>query len=298
LGLRVASGTLAGKNIQCFAHPNFRREAGKDMLDKITRKTARSLKKCKREVIKELQLSEAQYRKRMRELESLISRKEQQNGLLEKKNAQLAMEVQKLQAEHQDGSSVTSSNKLYNLPVEFCSSPAPLVPLIRMHSSSSSSSGSSSFPNSTNTGVYPASCYNSYGNSRPGSPSQGTNMNSSLAPSLSSTPHPNYYSLSRTTSSSASSMCGNLPAEAGEPMLEMVSDYSEESPLFYKDFSQFYANGFSSNNVGGLSQNQRATLAPANQCHEVGGVYMEDAMLLDSLDEIEQGSAPSAPLSQ
>jgi len=75
-GFKTISSSASGKNIQCFAHPNFHRNC-KDSLDKITRKTAKSLKKCKREIIKELQNSEVEYRKRLKEIEVLNEKMEQ-----------------------------------------------------------------------------------------------------------------------------------------------------------------------------------------------------------------------------
>lgn len=59
------------------------------MLDTITRKTAKNVKKCKGEIIKELQHVEAEYRKRFRDMES-------RNQQLERKNEHLECDNKKL----------------------------------------------------------------------------------------------------------------------------------------------------------------------------------------------------------
>jgi len=95
-GFKTISSVATGKSIQCFAHPHFHRDA-KDVVDKITRKTAKSMKKCKREIIKELQNGEIEYRKRLRELEMRNQRLEQHNQALDRENKRLVLEIHKTQ---------------------------------------------------------------------------------------------------------------------------------------------------------------------------------------------------------
>lgn len=61
------------------------------MLDTITRKTAKNVKKCKGDIIKELQHVETEYRKRFREMEA-------KNKALETENRQLHHEIKRLKS--------------------------------------------------------------------------------------------------------------------------------------------------------------------------------------------------------
>ena len=59
------------------------------MLDTITRKTAKNVKKCKGDIIKELQHVETEYRKRFRDMESRNQQLERKNEALENENKRL-----------------------------------------------------------------------------------------------------------------------------------------------------------------------------------------------------------------
>jgi hypothetical protein len=114
-GFKTISSVSTGKSIQCFAHPHFHRDA-KDVVDTITRKTAKSLKKCKRDIIRELQTAETEYRKRLRDLEQRTQRLEQHNGVLERENKRLMLDIKRFEGgavtdRVQSGSVITTSRR-------------------------------------------------------------------------------------------------------------------------------------------------------------------------------------------
>jgi hypothetical protein len=95
-GFKTISSVSNGNSVQTFAHPYFYRD-GKDLLDTITRKTAKNVKKCKGDIIKELQHVETEYRKRFRDMESRNHSLERKNDALEHENKRLRVLCQELE---------------------------------------------------------------------------------------------------------------------------------------------------------------------------------------------------------
>jgi len=125
-GFKTISSVSNGNSVQTFAHPYFYR-GGKDLLDTITRKTAKNVKKCKGDIIKELQHVETEYRKRFRDMESRNHQLERKNEALENENKrlrQLCQDMEKARLE---------SVQAQRLPICPSGSPraalAPLFPI-------------------------------------------------------------------------------------------------------------------------------------------------------------------------
>jgi len=95
-GFKTISSVSNGNSVQTFAHPYFYRD-GKDLLDSITRKTAKNVKKCKGDIIKELQTVETEYRKRFREMEARNQVLERKNEALENENKRLRIICQEME---------------------------------------------------------------------------------------------------------------------------------------------------------------------------------------------------------
>jgi len=196
-GFKTMSSISTGKNIQCFIHPQFKRDAPAE-LEKITRKTARVLKKCKREIIKELQSGEAACRKRVKDLEQMNARLEGEVRRLERENAMLVGEISNRAAAQQpqapclasNRSSASVSEESGGMEAHYQRQQQEWTLANSMHSSTTSVRSMSSTPtdNGDYRGPMPRTTYQPFPNSMDG-----------------------YYL---------------------EPVLEMVSDYSDESPLF------------------------------------------------------------------
>jgi len=116
-----------GNSVQTFAHPYFHRE-GKDMLDTITRKTAKNVKKCKGEIIKELQYVETEYRKRFRDMESRNQQLERKNEVLEVENKRLKGLFEEMEKAHQ-----TEPVPVMRLPIVRNIHQMQLAPLFETH---------------------------------------------------------------------------------------------------------------------------------------------------------------------
>lgn len=99
-GFKTISSVSNGNSVQTFAHPYFYRD-GKDLLDTITRKTAKNVKKCKGDIIKELQHVETEYRKRFRDMESRNQQLERKNDALESENKRLRTACQEFERARQ-----------------------------------------------------------------------------------------------------------------------------------------------------------------------------------------------------
>jgi len=95
-GFKTISSAQNGNAVQTFAHPYFYRD-GKDMIDSITRKTARNVKKCKGDIIREMQTFDSECRHRFREMEA-------RNAKLERRNEELELENRRLRALFQGAS--------------------------------------------------------------------------------------------------------------------------------------------------------------------------------------------------
>jgi hypothetical protein len=134
-GFKTISSMSTGKNIQTFAHPHFHRDA-KEVVDTITRKTAKSLKKCKRDIIRELQTAETEYRRKLRELELRNQRLEQHNEVLDRENMRLAQDLKRFEG------STAAPDEL----------PLPSVTAMPVLTSSCSSRRSSIEPSSSSSG--------------------------------------------------------------------------------------------------------------------------------------------------
>jgi hypothetical protein len=186
----IKASVSTGKSIQCFIHPQFHRTAKPEDLEKITRRTARAMKKCKREIIRDLQTGEAMNRERMRDLERMNARLEQEIVRLQRDNALLAREL---------------SNHRLSLP--------PLASI----------SFASSLPSPS-----PTSSSEAIAMSRTGSNSSAEESSTASSSARFSRPSSQRDFLTQTVE------------EAGSG-LEMVSDYSEESPLFAHQNSMLFA---------------------------------------------------------